>query len=81
MTNQIQMTLIPASEINHGVRHHCSLSEAAALLSVSESALRRAARRLGVTRIHGPSVRGGLLIARSPADVVITYHAGKSVTP
>ncbi len=67
--------LIPASEINDGTRLHLSVAEAAQKLGCSESTIRRAAARLGVERIAGRTVRGGILIDRSPVPIVITYSA------
>lgn len=67
--------LIPAAEINNGTRIHCSVREAAKLLGVSESALRRAARAAGVTKIAGSTVSGGILIERHPNPIVVTYAA------
>jgi hypothetical protein len=69
------VTLIPVAEINSGTRSHLSLSEAAKKLGCSESAIRRAARRAGVRKITGRTVRGGILIERYPAPIVITYSA------
>lgn len=76
MTRLIAVTLIPASEINRGVYNHCTLAEAARLLGRSESALRRAAKRAGVTRIAGRTVRGGMVFDRAPVPVVVPYSAG-----
>lgn len=70
---KIKAELIGAGEINNGVRLHLSVAEAAKRLGVSESAIRYSARRLGVIRFSGKSVRGGVLIRSAPADIVITY--------
>lgn len=65
-------TLIPAAAINQDLYQHLSVTEAARYLGVSASTIRRAAKRLGVQRIGGRTVRGGILIeARVP--VVIAY--------
>lgn len=69
------VTLIPAAELNNGTRHHCNVTEAAKLLGVTESAIRRAAKRAGVRKIAGQTVRGGILIDRHPVPVVIAYTA------
>lgn len=71
----MRIELIPAAAINDGVRHHVSVTDAAAILGTSESTIRRAARRLGVRRITGRTVRGGILIDRHPVPVVIAYSA------
>ena len=67
--------LIPVDEINQGVRYHCSLTEAARKLDVSESALRRAVKQLGVKRVSGQTVRGGILVEHSPFPIVVSYSA------
>ena len=72
----MNITLISTSEINNGVRHHCTLAEAAGKLGVSVSTIRRAAKRAGVRKIAGRTVCGGILIDRHPVPVVITYSAG-----
>jgi excisionase family DNA binding protein len=71
----INVTLIPASEVNNGTKIHCSVREAAKILGVSDSTIRRAARKAGVKRISGSSVRGGILIDRHPFALVIAYSA------
>lgn len=71
----ITVTLIPATEINDGVRDHLSVAEAARTMRVSETAIRRAAKKAGVRKIAGRTVRGGILIAAYPVPIVITYHA------
>jgi len=70
---KLSATLIPGSEINNGVRAHVSVAEAAKMLGVSEATVRRAARRLGVRRIAGRTIRGGMLIDRSPVPLLIAY--------
>lgn len=73
----MNITLIPAANVNDGVRAHLSVREAATRLGISESAIRRAARRAGVTSIAGPAVAGGILIDARPVPIVITYSAAK----
>lgn len=72
----MEMTLISAEEVNDGVRRHMSVAEAAVACGCSESRIRRAARRLGVTKIAGGTVRGGILIPAHPVPIVITYSGG-----
>jgi len=69
----MNLTLIPPAEINTGTSHHVGVAEAARMLGVSESTIRRAARAAGVQRIAGRTVRGGILIARHPVPIVIAY--------
>lgn len=69
----MQAKLIPTSEINTGLRRHVSIVEAAKTLGVSESTIRRAVAKLGVRKIAGRTVRGGLVIEASPVDLCITY--------
>ena len=71
----MKVTLITAEEINNGVRAHVSVAEAAERLEVSESTIRRAAKRAGVNKIAGRTVRGGILIDAYPVPMVITYSA------
>jgi DeoR/GlpR family transcriptional regulator of sugar metabolism len=76
MTHQgLPVTLIPAAKINDGVRSHVSVAEAARILGVSEASIRRAARKAGVQKIAGRTVRGGILIQAYPVPLVITYSA------
>lgn len=74
---RIVVELIPVGQVNEGVRRHLSLSEASAELGVSTSWIRSRARSLGVSRIAGRTVRGGILITQSiaalPLPIVITY--------
>jgi IS30 family transposase len=72
---KMKVTLIPTAEINAGLKQHFSVAEAAAHLGVAESTIRRAAKKAGVKKIAGRSVRGGILIAARPVPIVITYHA------
>jgi len=72
----INATTIPTSEINTSVRRHMNVRDAARRLGVSESAIRRVARDLGVTRFAGSTVAGGLLIDASPVPIVIAYSKG-----
>lgn len=65
--------LIGTMEINAGTYHHVSITEAARLLVVSVSTLRRRARGLGIRRFSGRAVAGGMVIDRSPALICITY--------
>ena len=71
----MNVTLIPAEQVNTGVRAHVSVAEAAEKLGVSESTIRRAATRAGVRKIAGRTVRGGILIEAHPVPMVITYSA------
>lgn len=66
-------SLIPTAEINTGVRAHVNVAEAAKRLGVSESTVRRAIRALGVTRVSGRTVRGGILIDAGRVPMVIAY--------
>jgi len=66
-------SLVPTAEINTGIRAHVSVSEAARRLGVSETTVRRAIRALGVTRVSGRTVAGGILIDASPVPMVIAY--------
>lgn len=69
----MQITLIPVEQINTGIRAHYSVAEAARALHVSEASIRRAAKRAGVRRIAGSTVRGGILIDARPVPIVIAY--------
>lgn len=69
------ITLIPAHEINTGVRAHVSVGEAARMIGVSEATIRRHAKRAGVRKIAGRGVHGGILIDRHPVPLVIAYSA------
>lgn len=71
----VTVTLIPAEQINRGLYHHCSVAEAAAILGVSESTIRRAAHKAGVRRLGGRTVRGGIVFDRHPVPIAITYSA------
>lgn len=71
----MQITLIPVAEVNEGTKSHLSLTEAAQALGVSESTIRRAARKAGVKKIAGRTVRGGIVIERHPIPIVIAYSA------
>lgn len=71
----MQITLIPVAEVNEGTKSHLSLAEAAQALGVSESTIRRAARKAGVRKIAGRTVRGGIVIDRHPIPIVIAYSA------
>lgn len=70
---KIRASLIPAAHVNDGVRDHLSVAEAAVALGVHDSTIYRAARRLGVQRISGRTVRGGILIEAHPVPIVIVY--------
>lgn len=71
----MKVTLIPVEQVNEGVRKHLSVSEAAIELGCSESRIRRAARAVGVSKISGRTVRGGILIDAHPVPIVIAYSA------
>lgn len=69
------ISLIPTAQINEGVRKHLTLAEAAADIGCSEARIRRAARKLGVQRIAGRTVHGGILITGIHVPIVIAYAA------
>ena len=54
-------------------RHSHSAADAAEMLGVSESAVRRTAKRLGVKRIAGIAVAGMIRFSASRFDVVLPY--------
>lgn len=72
----MQARIVPPPTIGDPTRRHQSVREAAVYLGVSESTIRRTARRLGVRRFAGRAVAGTLLIAAHPFDIAIVFAEG-----
>ena len=71
----IATVMTHADRLDSVVSCQSTVAEAAAKLGVSESAIRRAARRLGVRKISGPTVAGFVRFSSQPIDVVLPYSA------
>jgi len=68
------MRLIAVEQINDGVRAHVDADEAARYMGISMSTFYQRARRLGVRRIAGRTVHGGILITGGGGvDRVVCY--------
>lgn len=72
MTAKI-ITAEAAYEMTARVAHN--VAEAAEYLRVSESTVRKVAKRLGVRRIQGQSAAGFVLFDSSPVAVVLPFAA------
>lgn len=70
----MKLELIETKDINGtSVYRHMTLAEASRHVQVSESTIRRHAKRAGVQRISGRTVAGGIVIDASPVPVCVTY--------
>ena len=70
--------LVTIAERDRVVSSHLSIDDAARVLRVSDSTLRRVVRRLGVRRIAGPTVAGFILVDEPTLHrlpIAIAYHA------
>ena len=74
----MDIKLITTAEINSPnarARSHETVAGAAEYLGVSETTVRRAIARLGVKKISGRTVAGGILIDAGRIDLCISYTA------
>lgn len=69
----LNITLVPFSQVNDGIRMFMSVTEAARELNISEATIRRSAAKAGVKKFSGRTTRGGVVIDAHPFPIIITY--------